>query len=384
MSADIVVVFSLPASAGVFYYNLELLRRIKDLCIKIMIVLPARWEHYASNLILREIEMLMKMPKKTNEDIILVGAGLPKLPHSFSSIVRKFLLLHDFLRRGTYGDIIHFTWPWRDYYLKILKGLNKKVVSVSYDIIPLKLPRIYPWPRFKKCIDFWKRSDAVIAISENTKRDLISLGVDDKKLFVIYPGVDVQLFHPMSKDVARRKLRLPLDKKLLLYIGSLEPKRAVPMKALIWAYKSLLEKHKDIVLILAGPFKYVHERVTDDVLIMRNVPREKLPFLYASADIFLFPTLYEGSGIPPLEAMACGTPVIAPSNSSLPEVIGDAGIYVENALEPKAWYDCMKRLIEDEDLRKYLSQKSVNRARIFTWEKSADLLKSIYETLSEE
>jgi len=381
--SDIVVVFSLPASAGIFYYNLELLRRIKASYIKIMIVLPSRWEHYALRLILREIKTLMGMPRKTSRDIILVGAGLPKLPRIFSIGFREFLLFYNFLQIGTYGDIIHFTWPRRNYWLKILKGLDKKIVSVSYDIIPLKLPELHPWPRFKRNVDFWKKSDAIIAISENTKKDLISLGVNDEKIFVIYPGVDMQLFRPIPKDVARKELRLPLDKKILLYIGSLEPKRAIPMKALIQAYKSLLEKHKDVVLILAGPFKYVHEKLTDNIIVLRNVPREKLPFLYASADVFVFPTLYEGFGIPPLEAMACGTPVIAPSNSSLPEVIGDTGIYVENPLDAKAWYESIKMLLEDEDLRSYLSKKSVARAKIFSWDRSAEVLREVYEIFSE-
>jgi glycosyltransferase involved in cell wall biosynthesis len=117
-------------------------------------------------------------------------------------------------------------------------------------------------------------------------------------------------------------------------------------------------------------------------MILRNVPREKLPILYASADIFIFPTLYEGFGIPPLEAMACGTPVIAPSNSSLPEVVGDAGIYVENPLNPGEWYDRINILLEDEGLRNYLSKKGIIRAHDFSWDKSAETLREIYETIS--
>jgi glycosyltransferase involved in cell wall biosynthesis len=382
MSSDIMMVFSLPASAGIFYYNLELLRRIKASYIRIMIVLPARWEHYASRLILREIKTLIGMSKGMDKDIIFVSAGLPKLPHIFSIGFREFLLFYNFLQIGTYGDIIHFTWPQRNYYLKILKGLNKKVVSVSYDIIPLKLPKLYPWPRFKRNVDFWKKSDAVIAISENTKKDLISLGFNDEKIFVIYPGVDTQLFRPIPKNIARRELGLSLDKRVLLYVGSLEPKRAVPVKALLQTYKSLLKRYKDIVLILAGPFKYVYEKIAGDIIILHNVLREKLPFLYASADVFVFPTLYEGFGMPPLEAIACGTPVIAPLNSSLPEVIGDAGIYVENPLDAKAWYESIKMLLEDEDLRSYLSKKSVLHAQNFSWDRSAEVLGGVYEILS--
>jgi glycosyltransferase involved in cell wall biosynthesis len=162
----------------------------------------------------------------------------------------------------------------------------------------------------------------------------------------------------------------------------MEPKRAVPMKAFLQAYRSLLEKRKDIILILAGPFKYIHERANKNIMILRNVPREKLPILYASADIFIFPTLYEGFGIPPLEAMACGTPVIAPSNSSLPEVVGDAGIYVENPLNPREWYDRINILLEDEGLRNYLSKKGIIRAHDFSWDKSAETLREIYETIS--
>ena len=380
MSTDVVIILSLPASAGVFYINLELLKRIKISHLTLAITLSVKWEHYASKLILREIRSLVDVSKDIGADLILVGSSFPRLP--LQGVFRRVNLLYNFVKAVAYGDVVHFTWPWSNRYLKILRSLDKKIISNCYDIIPLKLPELYPWPRFNKYIYFWKKSDAVSVLSLNTKRDLISLGVNGEKIFITYPGVDAQIFHPIEKIYARRELKLPIDKKILLYVGSMEPKRAVPMKAFLQAYRSLLEKHRDITLILAGPFKYIHERANKNIIILHNVPREKLPILYASADIFIFPTLYEGFGIPPLEAMACGTPAIVPSNSSIPEVVGDAGIYVENPLNPREWYDRANILLEDEGLRNYLSKKGIMRAHDFSWDKSAETLREIYETIS--
>lgn len=384
MSINIIKIFNLPASGGILYINLELLKRIKVSHVTLVVVFPIRWDHYASKLILRELRTFVKISKEINADLIPIGVGFERFlfTNIFGKIFRKIIYPYKFLKVLAYGDIIHFTWPWKSYYLKISKILDKRIVSNCYDIIPLKLPELYPWPEFNKYIYFWKKSDAVPVLSLNTKRDLISLGVNGEKIFITYPGVDTRIFHPIEKSYARRELKLPIDKKILLYVGSMEPKRAVPMKAFLQAYRSLLEKRKDIILILAGPFKYIHERANKNIMILRNVPREKLPILYASADIFIFPTLYEGFGIPPLEAMACGIPVIAPSNSSLPEVVGDAGIYVENPLNPREWYDRINILLEDEGLRNYLSKKGIIRAHDFSWDKSAETLREIYETIS--
>ena len=383
MSTDIIMIFGLSSSAGVFYINLELLKRIKVSHITLIITLPVKWDSYTSSLISKEFKSLMEISEKSNIDLIIVGPGVSRFPPIFSRTFRKISLFYDLLKQvKSCGDIIHFTWPWKNYSLKILKFLEKKVVSNCYDIIPLKLPELYPWPEFKKHIYFWKKSDAVPVLSLNTKKDLVSLGVDDEKIFITYPGVDTQLFHPIPKDSAKRELGLPTDKRILLYVGSLEPKRAIPMKAFLQAYKSLTEKYKDLILILAGPFKYLSMEMTDSIIVLRNVPRRKLPFLYASADTFIFPTLYEGFGIPPLESMACGTPVIVPQNSSLPEVVGDAGIYVENPLDPREWYEKVEIMFKDESLRDYLSRKGITRAQVFSWDKSAEILREVYETLS--
>jgi len=384
MSINIVKIFDLPASGGIFYYNLELLKRVKVSHITIVITFPVRWDHYTSKLILGELRTFVKISKEINADLIPVGVGLERflLPSIFRKIFRRIIYPYKFLKVLAYGDIIHFTWPWKSYYLKISKMLDKRIVSNCYDIIPLKLTELYPWPRFKKNIYFWRSSDAVQAISLNTKRDLISLGVEDRKIFVIYPGVNTQLFRPVPKNYARKMLGLSIDKKIILYVGSLEPKRAVPMKAFLQAFNSLTEKYRDLNLILAGPFKYVNKERYNNIIILRNVPREKLPLLYASADVFIFPTLYEGFGIPPLEAMASGTPVIAPFNSSLPEVVGDTGVYVKDPLNPKEWYENVELLLKDESLREYLSKKSVARAKIFSWDRSAEILREMYEILS--
>ncbi len=105
-----------------------------------------------------------------------------------------------------------------------------------------------------------------------------------------------------------------------------------------------------------------------------------LPALYNLADLFVFPSLYEGFGLPPLEALACGTPVITSDASSLPEVVGEAGLTVE-ATDAEALAEAMKRVLEDDTLRERMIARGMKQARKFTWEKAAAKLMNLYETL---
>jgi len=380
---DVVVIFSLPTSPGIFYYNLELLKRVKVSNMTILVTVPSRWRDYSSRLIINEFNSLMKLSERSNVEIVLGG----KINRLFMKpLLRGFLwrlsVVENFLKAVSNGDVIHFTWAWKNYFLRYLKFVDKKIVTTVYDVIPLKLMfREYSPERFLRHIYFSKRSNVVTTISYSSKRDLVSLGVDENKIFVIYPGVDREIFHPMDKQKAREILGLPLDKKIILYVGSLEPKRAIPMKAVLKAFKSLSEVYKDLLFVIAGPFKYVEEMRGSRIIVFRNPSRDKISLLYSSADVFIFPTLYEGFGMPPLEAMSCGTPVIVPYNSSLPEVVKDAGIYVKDPLDSEGWREAIKIIIEDESLRRELERKSISRSKnpLFDWETSAEFLEVAYE-----
>ncbi len=230
-----------------------------------------------------------------------------------------------------------------------------------------------------------KKADIIIADSYSTKRDIVKFfRIKEEKIKVVYLGVESR-FHPIS-NVEEYRLRNNLPSKMILNVGTLEPRKNVA--ALIRAFKKLKGRGlKDYKLVIAGDKGWLYKRIFDEVksndlqeevLFLGIVEDEDMPMLYNCADIFVYPSLYEGFGLPPLEAMACGIPVITSNTSSLPEVIGNAGIMVDpddiNAL-CKAMYNVLK----DKKLWHQMSNKGLERAKLFSWEETAKKVLEIYD-----
>ena len=178
---------------------------------------------------------------------------------------------------------------------------------------------------------------------------------------------------------------------MILNIGTLEPRKNVV--TLIKAFKKLHERGlKDYALVIAGEKGWLYKRIFEEVessgaeqsIRLLGVARdEDLPLLYNCADLFVYPSLYEGFGLPPLEAMACGVPVITSNTSSLPEVVGNAGIMVDphdiNSLS-----EAMNNVLKDQELRCRMSRDGLKRSKMFTWEKTVSGVLKVYnEILSE-
>jgi len=169
-----------------------------------------------------------------------------------------------------------------------------------------------------------------------------------------------------------------LPERYMLFLGTLEPRKN--LIALVEAYALLRQQHNDMpILVIAGAkgwyYKELFERILalnlqDTITFAGYVAREEQPLWYSGAEVFVYPSLYEGFGLPPLEAMACGIPVIASNRASLPEVVGDAGLQVE-PLDVDALTRGMLGLAEDEGLHQELSLAGRDRASSFTWEKCA-------------
>lgn len=167
----------------------------------------------------------------------------------------------------------------------------------------------------------------------------------------------------------------------------MEPRKNIPF--LLKAFQIFSQKERNIWLVLAGQKGWgykeiedcIHELAIQDRIVLADyIPQEDMASLYSSAEVFLFPSLYEGFGIPPLEAMACGTPVIVSGVSSLPEVVEDAGILVPpDDIENLAFQ--MQRLTRDRSLQKFYSRKGQERSLLFSWQKSAKKLLDIYGKL---
>ena len=223
------------------------------------------------------------------------------------------------------------------------------------------------------------RASRVIAISLQTAQDLVRrCGTAASKITVIYPGVD-GVFRPLGPgDTSSFRQRRGLPERFILFVGTLEPRKNLPMllRAFSQARSRLPAGFK---LVLAGGRGWLYEPILrsieelglgSEVILPGFVPDEELPLWYNCADVFVYPSLYEGFGLPALEAMACGCPVMAARSSSLPEVVGDAGLLLSQD-QPEVWAEQLVSLCSDESERAAMRLRGIERARRFSWTKMA-------------
>jgi glycosyltransferase involved in cell wall biosynthesis len=221
-----------------------------------------------------------------------------------------------------------------------------------------------------------RRARRVIAVSESTKRDLVQYyGLSPAKVDVVHNGVDSR-FGPLPVgQVAAFRAERGLPERFMLFVGTLEPRKNVTR--LIEAYARSSKALPPLMLVGGRGWLYdeVFSRaealkVADKVRFVGYVPDQELPLWYNAADLFVYPSLYEGFGLPPLEAMACGTPVITSTTSSLPEVVGKAGLLVD-PMNVEALASAMERAYADTDLQAELRSAGLARARAFSWQQTA-------------
>ena len=238
---------------------------------------------------------------------------------------------------------------------------------------------------------FLRAADALIAVSEQTKRDAMALyRLPAERIHVVYEGVDDR-FQPVADParLAALRQRFKLPERFLLYLGTIEPRKNLP--ALLDAYHSLVAAGEEADLVIAGRKGWLYQPVFAHV---RRLGLERrvhftgwvddadAPALLSAARAFVFPSLYEGFGLPPLEAMACGTPVVASNTSSLPEVVGDAGLLVDPT-DRAALAAALRRVLADDGLAATLRAKGLRRARRFRWEKAALETLAVYRAAAE-
>jgi glycosyltransferase involved in cell wall biosynthesis len=232
-----------------------------------------------------------------------------------------------------------------------------------------------------------RKAQRIIAISASTKCDITKLlGISDKKVDVVPCGVHED-FQPVENQQALGNLRSKrhLPERIILFVGTIEPRKN--LIALLKGYALLKKRISPPRLVIAGAKGWHHEEVFSaveelslgkDVIFPGYIPQEELSLWYSAAELFIYPSLYEGFGLPPLEAMACGTPVITSNTSSLPEVVGEAGILVNpHSVEEIA--AAMQRLLTDVNLRADMRKKGLSKAREFSWQKAARGTVRVYE-----
>lgn len=241
----------------------------------------------------------------------------------------------------------------------------------------------FPWMMRRSA----KKTNYLIADSENTRRDAIRLlSIPPEKIETVHLGYE-DIFRPLDNPellaATRQKYRLP--EKFLLYTGAIEPRKNVSL--LLTVFEQLAQRGLEQDLVLAGNLGWMYESVLSQIEGMAarkrvhrlgHVAYTELPPIYNLADVFVYPSIYEGFGLPPLEAMACGVPVITSNISSMPEFVGNAGILVPPDDET-ALMQAIERVLQDASLRRRLAVEGPRQASHFTWQHTAQKTLRIYE-----
>jgi glycosyltransferase involved in cell wall biosynthesis len=257
------------------------------------------------------------------------------------------------------------------------------VHDLAFRLHPETAPQSTRWwlARIDRTLEHASR---IIAVSETTRRDLLdAYDVADARVAVIPNGVDGAVFHPSSpEEVERVRRRFGISGPYLLYLGGIEPRKNLPN--LIRAYAELPSEARPALVLAGGSVEWNPEgrnalegalrdlpgQVVERIVLTGYVGEPDKVALLGGAEALVYPSLYEGFGLPVLEAMACGTPVVTSDAPALAEVAGDAALLVEPG-DPAAIAWAMERVLTDDDLRRDLEAKGTARAAAYTWEETA-------------
>jgi glycosyltransferase involved in cell wall biosynthesis len=282
-------------------------------------------------------------------------------------------------------DVLHsttFCVPTKGY---------KKIIATIYDVSFLTHPEFHIEENIAHCFkgtsDAVKHADKIIAISRNTKNDLIKyFNCDPAKIAVTYLGANKR-FVPINDKYQTEtiKKKYGIKNKYIFNLGSIEPRKNI--SGLIEAYAMLpneLKNEYDLVIAggkgwkNSGIYNMVKQlHLTEYIAFIGFVDDDDLPYLYNEASVFVYPSHYEGFGLPVLEAMACGCPVISSNISSIPEVVGEAGILI-NPTDTEELKENIKKVLVDVSLAKEMSRRGIIQSQKFNWENCAKKTLGIY------
>lgn len=281
-------------------------------------------------------------------------------------------------------DVDVFHSPYRPLSTSLRQFPHLRRFLTVYDLIAIHSPQLMESQDDRlsqQILDSIDPESWVLTISRATKNDLCNyLPLDPARVFVTYLAAAPEYFYPSRDETrfaaVRVKYGLP-DAPYFLCLNTLEPRKNLERVIRAFAGLASQERIKDAYLVLAGARGWSYQEifrtiersgvVKDRILVTGYVANEDLAALYSGALAFVYPSLYEGFGLPPLEAMQCGLPVIASNTSALPEVVGDAGIMV-NPYDEDALCQAMFEIYNDSTLRKFLAAKGLARAKHFSWD----------------
>ena len=284
-------------------------------------------------------------------------------------------------------------------YFPIPKNINKlpnikKVVTV-HDLIPLIFPN-YNTDKIliNEIFDSIGSEGFIISVSESTKKDILQYypEINPNRIFVSLLAADPEKFY-VCKNIEKRKTiqeKYNLPNRYFLGLSTLEPRKNIDH--VIRCFIQLIKENNidDLSLVLVGSKGWQYEKIfeayedseslKEKIIITGRIPDEDLASVYSNAEAFFYMSIYEGFGLPPLEAMQCGVPTVVSNNSSLPEVVGDAGILLD-AKDKVGLYNTMFALYSNENLRKEYSEKSLKHSQKFSWEKTVAEHINIYKKI---
>jgi glycosyltransferase involved in cell wall biosynthesis len=337
-----------------------------------------------------------------NEYVLLVG---PNGPEALAGLPANFRLLLEGSKVYSVRELFALSWRlWRlkldlyhaTHYVLPLVVPCKSVVTI-HDIIHLLYPEFLP----SRLAFFYarrmirrtlSRSDRVIAVSQNTRSDLLRfLDADGRKIEVVFNGVDAVFHQRLStEDLTRWQRQLGIAPPYLLFVGN--PKPHKNLDNVIQAYAKAQAIHAfdaDLVCVGGNPEADLRTRqraeaagVAQRIRLLGQVPDEALPAIYQGATLFLYPTLYEGFGLPVIEAMASGVPVITSNTSALRE-IGEGYAHLVNPLDVEALARAIAQQMADPQHRASLAELGLRRAREFSWERTARRTLAVYKSVLE-
>ena len=271
-----------------------------------------------------------------------------------------------------------------------------RTVFTLHDLIFLHFPK-YHLPRNRWYLTlamprYLQAADMIITPSECSRQDALKFyGLPESKIKVIYEAAS-PIFKPETDPDQLRQVqkKYNLPDQFLLHVATIEPRKN--LSRLLAAFKSLLLDWPDLRLVLIGKKGWLYQDffqklrtlgLEERVIFPGYIDEADLPACYQLAELFVFPSLYEGFGLPPLEAMACGTPVVSSNSSSLPEIVGEAGLLFDPT-DTAALTETVRCVLSDADLRADLSRRGLQQAQKFSWAKTADETEMIYQRLYDE
>jgi len=271
---------------------------------------------------------------------------------------------------------------------------GKKIVTV-YDVFFLDFPEMADREarrnfarRMERAL---QKAQGIVTISRFTEQQLTErFNVDVDKIKIVYPGVDRTYWGSVKqKSLGQTKVAYDLPSEFLLFVGASEPRKN--LLNLIEALKLIHDRYERLALVIVGrrgqDFKNVKTRIQERKLdpwvkMVGYLNEDDLKSLYRLSSVFVYPSLWEGFGIPLLEAMACGVPVVTSRTSALPETAGEAAVYF-NPESPEDMAEKIVQVLEDEDLRQKLISAGKERIRAFGWDEAASDVLSFYESVME-